>query len=74
MLWEGQEVASYLRKVHTVTSQWLNICRTGLDIFEEMLTLDVAMAEDEATLANARAEYSRGITKLRSSSRRRRRR
>jgi len=36
-------------EVHIVAFQWLNICRTKVNIFRERLTLDDVVAEDEAT-------------------------
>ena len=62
MLQEGRESTSYLcntdkeRKVYIVASQWLNVCHTGLDTFREWLTLDDAIADNEATQAGAGAK------------------
>ena len=36
-------------EVHTVSSRWLNVSRTGLETCGERLTLDDIMTEDEAT-------------------------
>jgi hypothetical protein len=77
MLQEGREVASYLCNIeeesecHTIASWWLNVFRTGLDIFGERLTFDDALAQDEATQAGAGAGSSRAIDEPGSSSRRR---
>ena len=80
MLRKGQNVVSYLcsidkeSEVHTVASRWLNACCTGLETFEEKLTLDDVMVEDEATQAGARAGSGCATDEPESSSRQRRRR
>ena len=80
MLQKGQNVVFYLcstdkeGEVHTVASRWLNVCCTGLETFEERLTLDDVMVEDEATQAGARAGSGCATDEPESSSRQRRRR
>jgi len=49
-------------------SRWLNICRTGLDIFREWLTLDDVMAGDKATYIGVGAGSSCATNVPRSSS------
>jgi len=77
MLQEGREVESYLcnseeeSECHTIASWWLNVFRTGLDTFEERLTFDDVLAQDEATQAGAGAGSSRTIDEPKSSSKRR---
>jgi hypothetical protein len=64
MLQKGQEAASYIRnadeksKVHIIASQWLNVYRIKLDAFEERLTLDDVVEENEATQAGEGARSS----------------
>lgn len=36
-------------------SQWLNVCRTRLETFENRLTLDDVIAEDEAIQASIKS-------------------
>jgi len=80
LLREGREAASYLcrteeeSEVHIIASRWLNICRTGLVTFEERLTLDDSMVEDEATQVGAGGGSSHATDKLGSSSKRNRHR
>jgi hypothetical protein len=80
LLRKSQNVVSYLcstdkeSKVHTVASKWLNVCCNGLETFEERLTLDDVMVEDEATQAEARAGSGCATDEPESSSRQRRRR
>jgi len=47
-------------------SQWLNVYRTRLEIFEERLTCDDVVARDEATQAESRAGSIRATDKTRS--------
>ena len=61
-------------KVHTVVSQWLNVCRTALETFGEKLTLNDVVTKDETTHTGARAGSSRATDELGSSSRQRKRR
>jgi hypothetical protein len=55
-------------------SQLFNVCCNGLNNFEEMLTLDDTMTEDEVTHAWVGVGYSHAINEPRSYSRGRRRR
>ena len=55
-------------------SWWFNVCHTGLETFEERLTFDDVVAEDEATQEGVRAESSHAIVEPKLSSRQRRRR
>ena len=55
-------------------SWWFNVCHTGLETFEERLTFDDVVAEDEATQVGVRAESSHAIVEPKLSSRQRRRR
>jgi hypothetical protein len=71
LLLEGQDTTFYLyntdeKKIHIIVSQWLNVYRTGLEIFGERLTRDDAVARDEATQAGSRAGSIRATNKTRS--------
>ena len=71
MLLEGQDTTFYLhntdgKKIHIIVSQWLNVYRTRLEIFEERLTCDDVVARDEATQAESRAGSIRATDKTRS--------
>jgi hypothetical protein len=71
LLLEGQDTTFYLyntdeKKIHIIVSQWLNVYRTGLEIFGKRLTRDDAVARDEATQAGSRAGSIRATNKTRS--------
>lgn len=75
MLRQDQEVASYLyyideeSEVHTITSQWLNVCHIGLKTFRKRLSLDDVMIEDKATRSKTCVGFNRVVDELKSSSR-----
>jgi hypothetical protein len=68
LLREGREATSVLHnidkehEVYTYMSWWFNVYCNTLDNFEEMLTFDDVVAEDEATQAGVRC--SRAIDEL----------
>ena len=55
MLWEGRKAISVLCNIdeenigYTEMSRWFNVCCIRLETFEERLTLDDVVAEDDAT-------------------------
>ena len=73
MLREGREAAFYLHnideesEVHNVAFWWLNVYRTGLEIFGKKLTLYDDMKGDNVT--QARARFSHVANESRSSNR-----
>jgi hypothetical protein len=75
LLWKDQKATFILcnideeHKGYTYTSWWFNVYRNALENFEEMLTLDDVVVEDEVTQVGARC--SRAIDEPRSSNKQR---
>jgi hypothetical protein len=75
MLREGRKATSVLcnideeNKGYTYMSWWFNVCCTRLKTFEERLTLDDVVAEDEATQIGAGDGSSHAIDEPESFSR-----